>query len=101
MKHAESPVNHAVGTESETRGLDAHLTPIVRLPRRPWIFPFIADYRFVERGIRHCQIVRVLERFGGQYRIEALELTKIHALNKPLPPGVSHPVPVETIKGRL
>ena len=94
-------MNHAVGTESETRGLDAHLTPIVRLPRRPWIFPFTADYVFVEHGIKHCQVVTVLERFGGQYRIEAIEPTNIQGLDKPLPTGVCHPVPIETIKGRL
>ena len=77
------------------------MLPLVIRARARWRFPFYADYISVLNGETVTQRVKVLERFGGQYRIEALELTKIHALNKPLPPGVSHPVPVETIKGRL
>lgn len=73
------------------------MLPLVIRARPRWRFPFLADYISVDNGETVIQRVTVLERFIGRYRARGIKPLRVPGLNKPVPPGVSYLIEVETV----
>lgn len=66
-------------------------------PRDRWRFPFYADYITAINGEAVTQRVKVIERFGGSFRVKSSKPLRVAELENPIPRGMSELIPVESV----